>query len=83
MLILLMTKALRDRVLRKRSESASADPSRQARRSAHRARAEADEVRAMAAGYVRHDPSFAKELYAAADRHEQLAMEHQPAQSAA
>jgi hypothetical protein len=39
-----------------------------------RARAEADEVRAMAYAY-RHDPSFASELYAAADRHEQLADE--------
>jgi hypothetical protein len=28
---------------------------------------------------VRHDPSFAKELYAAAERHEQLAMDHQAA----
>jgi hypothetical protein len=79
MLILLMAKALRDRVQRKRDESASTDPSGHATRSARRARAEADEVRAMAAGYVRHDPSFAKELYAAAERHEQLAMDHQAA----
>lgn len=79
MLILLMTKALRDRMLRKRGERVSTGPGGAPTRAARRARAGADEVRAMAAGYVRHDPSFAQELYAAAERHEQLAMEQQPA----
>ena len=78
MLILLMTKALRDRVLRKRAESAPTDTGA-VTTSARRARAEADEVRAMAAAHMRHDPSFANELYAAADRHERLAFEQHAA----
>ena len=42
-----------------------------------RARAEAEEVREMAHAYRRDDPSFANDLFAAADRHERLA-EEQP-----
>lgn len=34
--------------------------------------AEAARVRALAASYAEHDPRFADDLYAAADRHEML-----------
>ncbi len=78
MLILLISKAIRDRVLGARARATSTAASDHAgtapTRSASRARWEADEVRTMAAAHMCHDPSFANELYAAADRHEQLAL---------
>jgi hypothetical protein len=76
MLILLITKALH--MLRNRSDSGSTNLPAAAGTapSARRARAEADEVRAMAASHMRHDPNFANELYAAAERHERIATEH-------
>ena len=77
MLMLLIAKAaktMRDRVLRARHEGDASHEQAEVTRAARRARAEADEVRTMAAAHMRHDPNFAKELYAAAERHEQLAL---------
>ncbi len=77
MTMLVLATTLFDRAVRAfapRANAAPAQPGSRRPSPEHalrmRARAEAEEVRAMAYAY-RHDPNFASELRAAADRHEQ------------